>query len=240
MATIGTTSAIDIKSVQQLSGTLQAVKLSDAQKAAFRKIQELAHTRPVNLENHPSQQAYAEVLVNGQSVAKVYNSGVMSTSNALYGKIGKLDSVKNPEGTGPLLAQQRADDIARALGGVVVKSATAITQAEWAKAPPIAYAVDYAALEKSLSAQTMFTAQALGQDSERAETVTEEKSVADEFLAFAEKSYEDKIYELMLKRLGLSEEDVARMSPAQRAQIEEKITDMIQAEIEKDTGIAPA
>lgn len=222
-------------------------QVTDAEKAEFKKIQEIAYTRPVNLENHPSQKAYAEVMVNGKSVAKVYNSGAMETSNALYGKIGKLESVKNPQGTGPMLAQQRAEDIARALGGTVVKSSTALSSAQWAQVPPVTFEVDYAAmerdrkaaLERAETAKTVFTTQVIAQTSESdvTESSVAEKSVTDEFLEFAEKSYEEKMYDLMLKKLGLTEEDVAHMTPEQRAEIEEKIKEMIKAEVEKETGL---
>ncbi len=241
----------DISKLNKLEIPSNALRqATEAEKAEFKRIQELAYTRPVNIENHPSQQAYAEVMVDGKSVAKVYNSGAMETSNALYGKIGKLDSVNNPQGSGPMLAQERAEEIAKALGGTVVKSSTAITAAQWATVPPVKFEVDYAAmerdrkagLEKAETAKTVFTTQVIAQASESAvtEVSVEEKSVVDEFLEFAEKSYEEKMYDLMLKKLGLTEEDVANMTPDQRAEIEEKIKEMIKAELEKETGLQVA
>ena len=199
---------IDLSMVQKLDiSGLNVRKASDEEIARFKKIEELRYTRPINLENHPSQKIYAEVIVNGQSVAKVYNSGAMETSNALYGKVSKLDSVKDPQGSGPMLAQERAEHIAKLLGGKVVKSSTAITPAEWAKVPPIEFEVDYAAMEqdrneallRSESAKTTFQTQVIAQteDTEVTEAPVEEKTVADEFLEFAEKSYEEKIYEMM-------------------------------------------
>lgn len=242
---------IDLSLVQKLDiSGLKVRKLSDEEIARFKKIEELKYTRPINLENHPSQKIYAEVIVNGQSVAKVYNSGAMQTSNALYGKVSKLESVNNPQGTGPMLAQQRAEDIAKLLGGKVVKSSTAITPAEWAKVPPIEFEVDYAAMEqdrneallRAESAKTAFQTQVIAQTdgAEVTESPVEEKTVADEFLEFAEKSYEEKIYEMMLKRLGLTEEDLNNMSPEARAEIERKIEEMIKAEIKEKTGIETA
>lgn len=249
MTTIG--KPIDLSLVQKLDiSGLNVRKLSDEEIARFKKIEELRYTKPINLENHPSQKAYAEVIVNGKSVAKVYNSGAMETSNALYGKVSKLDSVNNPQGGGPMLAQQRAEDIAKLLGGKVVKSSTAITPAEWAKVPPIEFEVDYAAMEqdrneallRSESAKTTFQTQVIAQTegAEVTEAPVEEKTVADEFLEFAEKSYEEKIYEMMLKRLGLTEDDLNNMSPEARAEVERKIEEMIKAEIKEKTGIQTA
>jgi hypothetical protein len=229
---------------------LNVRKASDEEIARFKKIEELRYTRPINLENHPSQKIYAEVIVNGKSVAKVYNSGAMETSNAMYGKVSKLDSVNNPQGGGPMLAQERAEDIAKLLGGKVVKSSTAITPAEWAKVPPIEFEVDYAAMEqdrneallRAESAKTVFQTQVIAQNegAEVTEAPVEEKTVADEFLEFAEKSYEEKIYEMMLKRLGLTEDDLNNMSPEARAEVERKIEEMIKAEIKEKTGIQTA
>ncbi len=64
--------------------------------------------------------------------------------------------------------------------------------------------------------------------------------MVDEFLEFAEKSYEEKMYDLILRRLGLTEEDLKAMTPEQRAEIEEKIRAMVKAEIEKETGVMVA
>lgn len=245
------THRIDLAKLQKLDVSGKDIRqLTEAEKAEFRTIQEMAYTRPVNLENHPSQKLYAEVIVNGQSVAKLYNSGAMETSNAMYGRISKLPSVKDPQGTGPVLAQERAEELARALGGKVVSSSTALTAAEWGKVPPVEFKVDYEAmerdrkaiLERGETARTNFTTQVIAQSdsTELEESPAEEKSVVDEFLEFAEKSYEEKMYDLILRRLGLTEEDLKAMTPEQRAEIEEKIRAMVKAEIEKETGVMVA
>lgn len=240
---------VDVSQVKKLDiSGLTVRKLTDEEIARWKKVEELQYTKPVNLENHPSQKVYAEVIVNGQSVAKVYNSGAMETSNALYGKISKLDSVKDPQGGGPMLAQERAEDIAKLLGGKVVKSSTAITSAEWASVPPIEFEVDYAAmerdrkavLERSESAKTAVHTQIIAQsenDVELEEASSDGKSVTDEFLEFAGKSYQERMRDLILQSLGLTEEELANMPPEARSKIEEKIREMIKAEIEKETGV---
>lgn len=163
---------VDLKNVKKLDISLTPVKLSDEFQSRLENMYKAMYTRPVNLENHPSQKAYAEVIVNGKSVATVYNNGTMMSSNAGYSKIQNLPSVKDPQGNGPDLAQQRANDIAKALGGKVVKSSTAITASQFMNLPPIEFKTDYAALEKAMkefmprtvSSKTLVDAQLLTQN----------------------------------------------------------------------------
>lgn len=69
---------------------------------------------------------YAEIQMNGKTVAKVFNSGCAEMPNALAGRVGMTD-----DGQGPALAQIRAEEIAKALGGKIVKADTAQTQSQW-------------------------------------------------------------------------------------------------------------
>lgn len=165
---------VDLKEVTPLGG-LKPTKISDEQADSFKKRLEdmlkAQYTKPVNLENHASQQVYAEVIVNGKSVATVYNGGSMQSSNATHSKIKNLPSVANPQGSGPELAQQRAEAIAKALGGTVVKSKTAISQTQWNNTPPVEFKTDYAGLEQAMNAmfnrsastQALLDAQSLSQ-----------------------------------------------------------------------------
>lgn len=209
--------------------------------AKIEKIKELEYTKPKNLEDHPSQKLYAEVVLDGKTVAKLYNSGVMETSNAAYGKISKLDSVSDPQGSGPVLAQQRAEEIAKALGGTVVMSKDALTPTQWAKVPPVEFEVDYAAMAADAaresaeardgSAETLVKTQIIAtQQNEGAPEEPEEEtnSVVDEFLEFASMSYEEKVRAMILKSAGVTEEELAAMSPEERAKIEEKIREKVE------------
>ncbi len=71
---------------------------------------------------------YAEVRVNGEVVARLDNSGASETWGSAAGLI---TGEGEPFGPGPELAQWRAERIARALGGTVVKADTAISQQQW-------------------------------------------------------------------------------------------------------------
>ena len=85
-------------------------------------------THGANATNRPSrtmhQNTYAQVKVDGKVVATLYNGGSSTMTNAAAAKIGKLE---DPPGlSGPDLAQWRADNYAKLLGGTVEKASTAI------------------------------------------------------------------------------------------------------------------
>lgn len=85
-------------------------------------------TQPTVSDDAP-ENTYAEVKVDGQVVATLYNGGSSTMTNAAAAKIGKLE---DPPGlSGPDLAQWRADQYAARLGGTVEKASTAITQSQW-------------------------------------------------------------------------------------------------------------
>ncbi len=242
-------SPIDLSQVKKLN-LGAARKLSDKEIAELQKMKETFYSTPVNLDelkNHVSQKTYAEVQVNGQTVARLYNSGAAETSNATYGRVKDLPSMGEDEkSTGPELAQKRAEEIAKALGGTVVKSSTAVTQAQYLAAPPfeVKYKIDYAAMERDRAAatgqvatpKTQVETQQLGTAKEKSDG----ENAVDEFLDFTGKSWEERIRTMILRSLGLKEEDLAAMSSEDREKIEAKIKEKIEQEIEKETGVPVA
>jgi hypothetical protein len=72
-----------------------------------------------------SQDIYAEIKLGGKTIATIYNDGSTATSNALASK------TKLSDGQGPDLAQKRAEELAEASGGAIVKPGSAITNAQW-------------------------------------------------------------------------------------------------------------
>lgn len=119
-------------------------KLSDSEISAQRAAMEAMYSRPVGPPDNAPENLYAQVKVNGKVVATLYNSGCSETSNAVGGQL--QDLLMNPQGSGPQLAQTRAEQIAAALGGTVVKASTAQTQAQWEARPPRQFYIDYAAM----------------------------------------------------------------------------------------------
>lgn len=89
-----------------------------------------------DLSDYAGIKPYATVVVGGEVMATVDNQGVVSTDDALGRKLPSL--LKDVDGAnGPDLAQTRANQIAEFLGGRVVKSDTALTQAEFFALPKI-------------------------------------------------------------------------------------------------------
>lgn len=239
--------SIDLSKIKQFDITSAAVrKLTDEEKAKFEKIREMAYAQPSNLDelkNHVSQKPYAEVVVDGKVVATLYNSGAAETSNATYGRVKNLVSMgESEQSTGPELAQKRAEEIAKALGGEVVRKDTAVTQAEYLATPAfqVKYKIDYTAMERDRAAatgqvstpQTLADAQALGEGGS-----ADEMSAADAFLDFTSKSWEERMRVMILNSMGLKEEDLANMTPEELEKIEARIKEKIEDEIEKKTGM---
>lgn len=83
---------------------------------------------PTTADN-AAQNTYAQVKVGGKVVATLYNGGSSAMTNQAAAAVGDL---QDPPGLGgPDLAQWRADNYARLLGGTVEKAPTAITQSQW-------------------------------------------------------------------------------------------------------------
>lgn len=74
----------------------------------------------------PTQDIYAEIKLAGKTVATIYNDGSTATSSALAAKTQQSDGPAGPD-----LAQQRAEELAAASGGKVVKADNAISQAQF-------------------------------------------------------------------------------------------------------------
>lgn len=71
-----------------------------------------------------------------------------------------------------------------------------------------------------------------------AEDTTDEldASAAEEFLEYMQKSPEERLRDRILKALGLTEEDVAAMTPDERVGLEKKIRDIIKETMVKSGG----
>ena len=90
------------------------------------------------------------------------------------------------------------------------------------------------------TASTLWETQAYAQSPEskavdiEPETIqVKSKSDADKFLEFMNKTPEEKMREAVLKELGYTEEQLASMSPQDRAKAEAKIKDTIEKKIEE-------
>ncbi|MGN6115040.1 MAG: hypothetical protein ACTHN2_05925 [Nitrobacter sp.] len=64
-------------------------------------------------------------------------------------------------------------------------------------------------------------------------------SVEQQFLKYAEMTPAQRLFDSMLKQLGLSEDDFKAMSPQDQQKVVEKIQQMIKQQTENGTGTAP-
>lgn len=251
----GIEGAIELGEVKQFDPA-SARKLSTEEIEKFEQIwkdQFKIMADPTQADNHPSN-IYATVKVNGEVVATLYNSGGAMTSNATAGKLSKLPSMGEGETlVGPELAQKRAEEIAKALGGKVEVVGTALTQAQWNARPPVEFTYDYeamaaaekerknsAAAAQDASAKTKVDTQIIAQNGIEEKSAVEEKPAisngsVESFLKFMDDARNNPggfMRAAFLASRGLTEEDVAAMGPEERQKLEEEIKN----EIKKKTG----
>lgn len=165
---------VKIASIQTLPIKLEPVKISPGMAAQMEELWKNQFRIPLGKpDNHPDN-IYATVKVGGKIVATLYNSGASVTENAAAGKLQNLPgTAANDTTVGPKLAQQRAEYIARQLGGIIEKAPTAQTASQW-RPTEMEWGYDYEAMEaakklrderiaQNISARTIFNAQLLGQ-----------------------------------------------------------------------------
>lgn len=71
---------------------------------------------------------HAEIQVDGRTVATVSSNGYLTTTKAIALRLQDLIAKADPDRRGTALADERADQIARALGGEVVRATSALVQ----------------------------------------------------------------------------------------------------------------
>jgi len=134
--------------IQLNPGALQPAPQSviDQMNAAMKQM----FTYPLGPPDNAPENTYATVKVNGQVVATLYNSGCSEMTNAAG---AAMDGLEDPPGLqGPMLAQWRAEQYAKRLGGTVEKAPTAQDQQTWNARPPREYFFDEAAMNAYLAA----------------------------------------------------------------------------------------
>ena len=232
MTSVSTGYAASLASVKQLDTSKLTMKQLTSEElqshfARMEKFLEARHRQFPDLSSHPAYQDYATVEVNGKVVATIDNHGFATTSNSVGAKLaGQLPGSVNGK-TGPVLAQVRAELIAGMLGGTVVKSASAITQAAFDRLPQPSVTVDqaalqadplYASLQKARQAASTFAAQQIAQETDEAEAAGGNGSpAADAFLDYMAKTPEERYFEAFLKAKGMTKEKFEAL-PAEEQQ----------------------
>jgi hypothetical protein len=114
-------------------------------------------TYPLGPPDNAPENTYATVKVNGKVVATLYNIGCSEMTNAAG---AAMDGLEDPPGLeGPMLAQWRAEQYAKKLGGTVEKAPTAQDQKTWNARPPREYFFDKAAMNDFLATNQAAAAQ---------------------------------------------------------------------------------
>lgn len=263
MASIQTGISINSPHVTALdTSKMKAFHLSEAPEEQYQsfinaqeKFLKSQYTEHPDTSNHPLYKPYATVQVDGKTVATLYNSGGVSSSNAIGAKIQKLFADDDTSLSGPAGAQERAEKIAELLGGTVEKSSTAITQAQFRANPHPEGTINYAAmhedpmyeqLQKTKQARTLYLAQQFAQDSDKAqshtglytqqaapgaeettETVSNDNDPVEAFLDYMSKTPEERWFDAMLAEKSLTREQYNALPPKEKLAIETEIQEKI-------------
>ncbi|CAO3420590.1 hypothetical protein [Azospirillum doebereinerae] len=122
---------------------LKPVKLTEAPQPLFQRMVEAQesmlqsrYSQAPDISRHSGYQDYAQVMVGGKEVARLDNNGGLLTSNAVAATLdGRFPNIGPTGKSGPLLAQARAEAVAKLLGGKVAMADTAITQERYDTLP---------------------------------------------------------------------------------------------------------
>jgi hypothetical protein len=217
--------------------------------ARMEKLLEARYQQLPDLSGHPAYQDYATVEVNGQVVATIDNHGFTTTSNSVGARIGRLLPGDVNGQTGPVLAQARADIIAKALGGKVVKSASALTQAQFNGLPQPTATVDveamradplFAALEKSKQAASAFAAQQIAQEGTRGAGATEDAEgdspAVRAFLEYMAKTPEERYFETFLTAKGMTQEEFDALPAEEKRALLKDFEAYVKQSVENDSA----
>ena len=149
---------LDVASVKPLAATIKAVPLAEAPEDLFQMVMaakqdmlRLQYSQAADTANNPTYAPYAAVVVNGVVVAKIDNHGFVETTNAMHGSCA--DAIKEADAgsrgsSGPELAQARAEKIAEAMHGTIVKAPTAMSQRAFDATPQPQTTVNYEAMRR--------------------------------------------------------------------------------------------
>lgn len=191
---------------------------------------------PMAMPKGEEDTVYAEVIKNGRVVATVMNSGSAATAS-------EANIPLDAEGIGPNAAKKRAEQLAEALGGTVRVADTAMTQSDWLKTDAGKQASGVLAMEnQGKSAASKVEAQLQGQREAKALAQTQKPGQAakEEFMALMQGDMADKMRALVLKELGLTEEDIANMSPEEQRKIEDLIRQRMEMKMKQTIGNSDA
>ena len=188
-----------------------------------------------NINGNSRYDEYATIQKDGEVIASVSNNGAITH----YGEINQnkvKDIYSNVSGQGPDMAKLIAEKISNYVGGNIIKSSSAITQAEFMSTPKSFVKTDYLAmknddaykmLQKTKEARVMVLAQEMGQantvKTSDSNNITAESSATEEFLEYMDKTPEERLMEAILKEMGLSKEQFDAKPAEEKAELLKEI-----------------
>ncbi|MEJ0009093.1 MAG: hypothetical protein WDN72_00215 [Alphaproteobacteria bacterium] len=161
MTTINPAGPIDAQYLQRVSANLPSIRVPAAQMAAMQQVAK--NIAPVQRQPASADQIYAEVQVNGKTMATVYNSGRMMSLGDNTALMETLQAQSTPGLSGPAAAAQIAAAFAKSIQGTVVMAPTAQTPAQWNSA--LAALQPSPPATRSVSGETLLQSQLFGQES---------------------------------------------------------------------------
>ncbi len=183
--------------------------------------------------DNAAENRYAYIFRGNEIIGEVYNSGGVS----FYKNSDASQVQLTEEGFGPDLAQKRAEEIAEALGGSIVKAGTAMDQATWLKTPAAERIMGAEAFAKQMqmAAESKYNAQMIAQTQERAAAINKAKADAavKEFMEFMEMSTAERIRAMVLLEMGISEEDIKKLDSKKQKEVEDEIAQRIKDKVER-------
>lgn len=90
----------------------------------------------------PRDLTYARIVAGGKVLATVTNSGVVLMRNQ-FGRQNSKQKWLNDGSRGPELAQQRAEELAKTMGGSIERAKSAQAQHEWQARPTTQWRIDH-------------------------------------------------------------------------------------------------
>lgn len=227
-----------ISNINMLSVSgLQLVKKQLPEESILKPSESSAPELEAKLADIPADNAaenrYAYIFRGNEIIGEVYNSGGV----AFYNNSEASQVELTQEGFGPDLAQKRAEEIAEALGGSIVKAGTAMDQAAWLKTPAAERLLGVEAFNKQreLAAQSKYDAQMIAQTN--AQVAAARKAKADaavkDFMDFMDKSQAERLRAQVLLEMGIKEEDIKKLSAKKQKEVEDEIARRIKDKVER-------
>lgn len=221
---------IKITALQPIKRDSSQANIHDG--TSFEDVLDVENTAALPADNAPENR-YAYIFRGNELIGELSNSGAVT----FFKESDAAQVELTQEGYGPEVAQKRAEEIAEALGGTIVKAATAMDQASWLKTlgAERLLGVEAANKQRNMAAQSKYNAQVIAQTQAQADAARKAKGDAaiKEFMDFMDKSTAERLRAMVLLEMGITEEDIQKMSVKKQKAAEDEIARRIKDKVER-------